>query len=124
MLLSQGHPATPHPLTTTDTIVLMVVLTPILLLLVWGVVRLRRGRAAVRAALVRDRYDIVRMQFRWFSHGPFSWTTMRAEAVYRLRVRDQAGRERTGWARWGRRGPFAPDTLELRWDEPAATGKD
>ena len=118
MPLSQGHPATPQPLTTTDAVVLMVVLTPILLLLLWGVVRLRQGRAAVRAALARDHYDIVRMQFRWFSQGPFFWTTMRAEVVYRLLVRDQAGRERTGWARWGRRWPFAPDALELRWDEP------
>ena len=74
-------------------------------------------RSAIRASLAQAGYEIVKMQYRLLRQGPLFWTTTRSQIVYRLIVRDAAGRQRTGWARWGRAWLFKAITLELRWDE-------
>jgi len=93
------------------------IVTMIFALYAWGLVRLRRARAAIRAELARSGYDIVDMQHRIVRLGPLFWTTTRSQVVYRIVVRDAAGRRRAGWTRWGRTWLLKPDTLELRWDD-------
>ena len=99
-----------------DLYVLAVVATPIALLVYWGLVRLRRGRAAVRAAIERDGLNVVRIERRVLRQGPLFWTTTGSQSVYRVVARDASGREHTAWARWGRTWLFTPDSLELRWE--------
>ena len=98
-------------------LVAIVVAAPIVAILAWGVVRLRRGRAAICASLERAGYNVVSMEHRVIRQGPLFWTTTKSQVVYRVVVRDADGRHRHGWARWGRRWWLNPDTLELRWDE-------
>jgi len=113
-----GHPAAGGPFTLTDGEVLAIVILPILaLVIVSALVRLRRANAAVRAALERDGYRVLRMHRRILRQGPLFWTTTRSQIVYRVLVRDAAGRQRELWARWGRTWLPKPDRLELRWDE-------
>ena len=83
----------------------------------WGVVRLRRGRAAIQAVLEREGYEVLQMERRIVRQGPFWWTTTPAQIVFRVLVLEPNGRQRTVWARWGRRWLPEPDTLELRWDQ-------
>jgi hypothetical protein len=97
-------------------LILAAILAPIGVLVLWGVARLRRGRSAVRAALERDGYEIVRIDHRVVRQGPLWPTTTRSQNVYRVVVRDASGRERTVWARWGKTWLLARDTVELRWD--------
>jgi hypothetical protein len=111
------YPAHPEPLALSDIPALIVLVAPILAIYVWGFVRQRRARDAVRAALERDGFSIVRMESRQVRLGPLFWSTRRGHAVYRLVVRDSTGRDRAGWARWGRTWILAPDILELHWDE-------
>jgi hypothetical protein len=112
-----GHPATPTALAPADLTGLIVVIAPILALVAWGLARVRRARTAVRAALDHGGYAVVRLEQRLFRSGPLFWTTTRSQIVYRVIVRDDRGRQRTGWARWGRTWLTKPDTLELRWDD-------
>jgi len=112
------HPAHAQPFTASDWFVLGVVISPILAVLVWGLVRARHARAAIRDAIRAKGFDVLQMKQRWFRFGPFSfWMTSRGQVVYRLIVRDSAGRRRMGWARWGRTWLPRPDTLEFQWDE-------
>ena|SRR5438094_1178848 len=85
--------------------------------LLWGIRRWRRSSVEVRSALERAGYDVVHMERRIFREGPFSWTTTRSQCVFRFIVHESTGRERTGWARWGRKWLPDPDQLELKWDE-------
>ena len=99
-----------------DTLIVVVIVMPIVALIAWGVVRRRHARKAVRAALEREGYVVVRLEHRAIRQGPLSATTTRAQHVYRVVARDASGHERMAWARWGRTWLFAPDTLELHWD--------
>jgi hypothetical protein len=103
--------------TLTDVITLGAVIAPIVALAGWGVVRVRRSRTEVRAALEQAGYHILRITHRIVWYGPFFWTTSRGQIVYCVVVRETGGRQRTGWARWGRRWLGNPDGIELRWDE-------
>jgi hypothetical protein len=112
-----GHPAKPTPLAPADLTGLIVVVAPILVLVAWGLARVRRAHREVRAALDDGGYAVVRMEQRLFRLGPLFWTTARGQIVYRVIVCDNGGRQRSGWARWGRTWLTRPDTLELRWDD-------
>jgi hypothetical protein len=86
-------------------------------LVAWGVIRLRKARASIRASLARDGCSIRRMERRIIRQGPFGPTTTRSQVVYRVLVRDRTGRNRTVWARWGRSWLPESDQLEVRWEE-------
>jgi hypothetical protein len=109
-------PASSASFTTNDWLLLAIICSPIAALCAWGVVRVRQARAAIRAALRNSGLELVRFHHRFLRLGPF-WTRARTHVVYRVTVRDAHGRERTGWAQWGRAWLFSPDTLEFRWDE-------
>jgi len=59
----------------------------------WGVVRLRRGRAAIQAALERKGYEVLQMERRIVRQGPFWWTTTPAQIVFRVLVLEPNGRQ-------------------------------
>lgn len=112
-----SHAAHPQPFTPSDWIVLAIVLSPIAALWMWGVIRLRRAKRAIRDAVGVEGFDLIAMRQRWFRQGPFFWTSTRGQVIYRLTAQDASGRRRTGWARWGRTWLFRPDRLDLQWDD-------
>lgn len=115
-----GHAAHPQPLTVADLFALAAIIAPIVVLLVWtGLARSRRARTEVRRALENSGYHIVRLDYRWLRQGPLFWSSnQHTHLVYRVVVHDAEGRERMGWARWGRTWLFnPPDKLEFRWDQ-------
>jgi hypothetical protein len=103
--------------TPSDWILLALVVSPIIGLVIWGVVRLRRARRVIRDAVGIEGLRLVAMHRRWFRQGPFSRTATRSQVVYRLIAQDASGRGRNGWARWGRTWVARPDRLELEWDD-------
>ena len=97
--------------------------TTLVAIVFWGVIRLRQGRAAIRAVLERDGYSIVRMRRRLFRQGPLFWTTTPSQIVYRVLVRESGGRQRKVWTRWGRSWLPKRDTVDLRWDDETSDGQ-
>jgi hypothetical protein len=91
--------------------------TFIIAIAAWGVVRLRRGRAAIQAAMELEGYEVLRMERRIMRQGPFWLTTTPSQIVFRVLVLEPNGRQRTVWARWGRRWLPEADTLELQGDQ-------
>jgi hypothetical protein len=90
------------------------------------IMRLRRSRAVVRAALERAGYDVLKMNYRYLRFGPFFslWNTSRAQDVYRVLVRERStGADQTVWARWGRTWFTAPQKLEFRCEDPATEAR-
>ena len=86
-------------------------------LVVWGLLRIRAGRAAIRTALEHDGYRIVTMRRSLFRQGPLFWSTTPSQIVYRVLVRESSGRQRTVWARWGRSWLPKPDVVDFKWEE-------
>lgn len=85
---------------------------------VWTILRFRRARAEIRAALEQAGYEVMHMSHRYLRLGPFSvWNTSRLQYVFHIQVRETVGRQRTAWARWGRTWLTSPDTLELNWEK-------
>jgi len=53
-----------------------------------------------------------------FSKGPFTWKlSHRRQEVYRVRIRDQEGRERSAWLRCTSVSFVTDDKTEVIWDE-------
>lgn len=104
-----------------DFIVLASAWLGAIVLFVAGVViRLRRSRAIVRAALEVAGFEVLKMNYRYLRLGPFFslWDTSRAQDVYRVSVRNRSsGTDQTVWARWGRRWFAARPTLEFRCED-------
>jgi hypothetical protein len=83
-----------------------------------SLIRIRRAGEHVRASLQQAGYNVVRLQYRFLKWGPYSWTTNQgSQVVYRVLARGLDGRERRGWARWGRPWFWMADRLELHWDD-------
>jgi hypothetical protein len=110
-----------------NVIVLAVAWLAAIIMFVVGVlVRLRRSRGIVRAALERAGYDVLEMNYRYLRFGPFFslWNTSRAQDVYRVLVRHRvSGSEETVWARWGRSWITAPQKLEFRCQNDATAAR-
>ena len=84
--------------------------------LLWGVQQRSRARQEIRDEIERSGGKVVKMTYRHLRLGPFSlWNSSRTQHVYRVLVQEPTGRERVGWARWGRRWYWNPDSLELKW---------
>lgn len=94
--------------------------TGIIAIVIGGVVRIRKGRAAIQTTLNRDGYSVVTMQYRVFRQGPLFWTTTRSQIVYRVLVCDGEGRQHILWARWGRSWLPERDRVDLRWNDGTA----
>jgi hypothetical protein len=74
-----------------------------------------RSRFLLKQRAKANGYELVHMSMSWFQCSPF-WMSKRQEA-YQIRVRDQRGRERRGWAKCG--GfflGFLVNKVEVVWD--------
>ena len=63
-------------------------------------------------------FRILHSEFRYFSKGPFTWKlSHRGQEVYRVRIRDQEGQERSAWLRCTSVSFVTDDKTEVIWDE-------
>ena len=74
-----------------------------------------------RRQLLRDWADdngleILHSRARVFFCGPFTWSSLRHQTVYFVRVRDKEGRERSGWVCVGGYTSDEPE-IEVCWRE-------
>jgi len=77
-----------------------------------------RSRSLVRHWAQRSGFEIIDVRHRWLFKGPFSWDHTKYQPVFRVRVRDRHGKERSGWVRCGGglTGVFT-DEAAVIWDE-------
>jgi len=62
-------------------------------------------------------FQILSQESCLFFRGPFFWTTAKGQEVYRVVVRDDTGRTRSGYVRCGSRWVgMLSDQIEVRWD--------
>jgi len=77
-----------------------------------------RSRSMLRQWATANDLAIVQSQARNFRRGPLLWTSSKHQAVYFVKVRDRAGRERSGWLCLGGfwTGLFTSEA-EVRWQD-------
>jgi len=62
--------------------------------------------------------QILRKEFRYFRQGPFWWRTGNGRVVYFVTVRDEQGRQRSGWVRCGSwLGGLLSDKADVIWKD-------
>jgi hypothetical protein len=82
----------------------------------WG--RLSRGKLFLEDWARENSLELVDQQYKWFSRGPFRWTTGNNQNVYQITVRDEYSNLRSGWARVGSRWwGMWERKVEVRWDD-------
>jgi hypothetical protein len=87
-------------------------------IVVWVVWSFSRGRTLLKRWAHENGFQIVHSEFRTLFAGPFTWTSSRNQIVYFVRVRDQVGRERSGWVRCGSFwSGIVSDETEVRWKD-------
>jgi len=87
----------------------------VVVMVVWS---FSRGRALLNRWAQDNGFQILHSEMRTLCAGPFTWTSSRNQMVYFVRVRDQEGRERSGWVRCGSfwLGIWS-DKTEVRWKD-------
>lgn len=81
----------------------------------------RRSRALLRQWAARQGIRLIRCEYRWLARGPFSWTTSKGQAVYRIMAELPDGQTNRGWARVG--GwliGLLSSRVDVRWDQRQA----
>jgi hypothetical protein len=82
----------------------------------WILIFIRRQQSRLRSWAAENGFHIVRIEKSGFTRpAKWFWRHSHDRAVFRVRVRDREGKERTGWIRlpiW-----FGNQT-EVLWDEP------
>jgi hypothetical protein len=76
-----------------------------------------RSRQVLEEWARREGYELVQSEYRMLFRGPFFLTSSKGQTVYYVRVRDQNGRERSGYVRCGSWffGLWTND-VEARWE--------
>jgi|SRR5450432_1675406 hypothetical protein len=67
-----------------------------------------------------NKFEILHFGTRYFTTGQFKWWQVsNRQHLYFVRVRDAAGRERSGWVRCGSffGGVIFSDEVEVRWNQ-------
>jgi hypothetical protein len=69
-----------------------------------------------------ERLQLVRCREAWFWEGPGSWKRSRSEYVFRVVTRDEYGKDRAGWVRFGRYWglPWSVPFRDVLWDDGKA----
>ena len=83
--------------------------------------RIERSRSVLEQWRSKNGFEILHSEHRNLFRGPFSWTTSRGQTVYYVRVRDDKGKERSGWIRCG--GwilGVMTDKVDVRWDDESS----
>ena len=97
----------------TKVIILVVALCWVALSITW---HWFRSRFLLKKWAEANGYELVKMDMNWFGIAPFVFISRRQE-VYRIRVRDHSGRERSGWAKCGGFWlGFVVDKVEVAWN--------
>lgn len=76
-----------------------------------------RSRELFEKWATENGFTIIHGEYRHLFRGPFSWNCSRGQTVYKVRVRDDNGKEYTGWVKCG--GWFfgiITDKVEVIWD--------
>ena len=81
-----------------------------------------RARSLARHWAARNGFEILDLKHRWLFKGPYFWDHTRYQPVFRVRVRDCHGEERSGWVRCGGglTGVFT-DEASVIWDDDKRT---
>jgi hypothetical protein len=75
-----------------------------------------RSRFLLQKWAKENGFELVKMNVNWFESSPF-WFRSRRQGVFRIRVRDHRGRERSGWAKCGGYWlGFLVNKIEVEWD--------
>jgi hypothetical protein len=81
-------------------------------------IRYQRSLAILRQWARLYHVEIVHAEFRWFFHGPYTFLLSRWQTVFRVKVRNHAGFERTGWVRCGGFwSGWLGNSAEVKWDD-------
>jgi hypothetical protein len=86
----------------------------------WIWLNVSRAKAILRSWAAEAGFQVLNFQMKYIDTGPFKWwTNGRGQVVYRVRVRDDSGKERSGWVRCGAHfgGVIFSKESEVRWDE-------
>jgi hypothetical protein len=76
-----------------------------------------RSRSLLQRWAAENDYSILNSEYRYFSKGPFFWTSSKGQTVYYVTVRDHEGNIRTGWVRCGSWWlGLLSDKTEVRWE--------
>ena len=79
---------------------------------------LHRSMSLLRSWAERNDLTIVSSERRRFLRGPFFWRSGKGHCVFRVAVRDGAGRTRNGYVRCGSwLGGLLSDQVDVRWDD-------
>jgi hypothetical protein len=80
-----------------------------------------RSRSVLERWAARNGVQIIHSERRWVFQGPYFWTGSRWQPVFRVKVRDHHGHERSGWVLCGGflSGAFSEEA-KVRWDENTA----
>src|SRR5262245_52480056 len=76
-----------------------------------------RSRELLEVWAKQNGFRLLQSERRCLLRGPFLWGSSKNQTVYRVKIRDEAGRIRSGWVRCGGwcLGLFS-DQVEVRWD--------
>ena len=77
-----------------------------------------RSRLILKHWAARSGFQIMHSEFRWFFQGPYFLMSCKGQTVFRVKVRDPQGHERSGWVCCGGiwTGLFS-DHAEASWDD-------
>ncbi len=96
---------------------------PILIVIIAGVGvaafvwHISRSRSLLQRWAAENDYTILNSDYRYFSKGPFFWTSSKGQTVYHVTVRDHEGNVRNGWVRCGSWWlGLLSDKTEVRWE--------
>lgn len=82
----------------------------------WGRIR---SRWMIEEWAQQNNLTILGAEYKWFSRGPFFWTSSKGQTVYRITAITPEGHHHTGWARCG--GFFMgllTNKVTVKWDNP------
>ena len=91
----------------------------IVVIVIWYRLAISRWRSAVQQWAAAKRFELLQFQRCFFSGGFRWWTTSHKQIVFFVKVRDDSGRERSGWVRFGRYlgGGLATKEPDIIWSE-------
>ena len=97
----------------TKVTIVLVVLCWVALSVTW---HWFRSRLLLKQWARENGFELMQMSMNWFKFNPFLFASKHQE-VLRIKVRDNKGRERGGWAKCGGFWlGFLVNKIEVKWD--------
>jgi hypothetical protein len=101
-----------------DSLMALAVVAAVILAVGGIVWRVRRSSGILQKWAAAGGYELLQIERRFLRRGGFWWRTSEYQDVFRVLVRDSAGRERAGFVRVG--GWFLglwSDDASVQWDD-------